>query len=186
LSIWTNNRSAHLSAAVAGGVTLFLCAVMAMAANVPPYAFQPNTPTPGHGFIRVTGVGLPPRIYATPAQLHLMAERAAVVSAYRNLALVLGQGSQIVADGSRYLTVSGYVQGAQITQTRYYSDGRVEVDMTLAVEHPPVVPAIMPPPPPPQPPQKVETQKRQISEKEWLELYKQPKENKLQVEKEKL
>ncbi|MCX6910697.1 MAG: hypothetical protein NTY01_22015 [Verrucomicrobia bacterium] len=141
---------------------------------------------PGHGVVRVTGVGLPPRIYATRRQLHLMAERAAVVSAYRNLALALGQGSQVVADGSRYLTVSGYVQGAQIAQTRYYPDGRVEVDMTLAVEHPPPAPAIEPPPPPRQPPQKVEMQKRQISEKEWLELYRLPKENKLQVEKEKL
>lgn len=157
-----------------------------MAADAPPFAFQPNTPVPGHGVIRVTGVGLPPRIHGPRGQLHLMAERAAVVSAYRNLTLALGQGSQIVADGSRYITTSGYVQGAQITQTRYYPDGRVEVDMALAVEHPPVAPAIMPPSPPSQPPQKVETQKRQISEKEWLELYRQPKENKLQVEKEKL
>ncbi|MCX6897819.1 MAG: hypothetical protein NT105_03890 [Verrucomicrobia bacterium] len=176
----------RLPAAVAGGMAFLLCVAMAMAADAPPFAFQPNTPAPGHGVVHVTGVGLPPRIYGPRGQMHLMAERAAVVSAYRNLALALGQGSLIVADGSRYITTSGYVQGAQITQTRYYPDGRVEVDMTLAVEHPPVAPAIMPPSPPLQPPQKVETQKRQISEKEWLELYKQPKENKLQVEKEKL
>ncbi|MBI5688360.1 MAG: hypothetical protein HZC54_25085 [Verrucomicrobia bacterium] len=173
-------------AALAGSAALFLCGATTKAGDPPPYAFQPNTPVPGRGVIRVTGVGLPPRIHATRAQQNLMTERAAVVSAYRNLALALGQGSQVVGDGSRYLTLSGYVQGAQIAQTRYYPDGRVEVDMTLAVEHPPSAPAIAPPPPPRQPPQKVETQKRQISEKEWLEIYRQPKENRPQVEKEKL
>jgi len=178
LNIWTNNRSAYLAAAVAASAVLFLCGVPTTAADASPYAFQPNTPMPGHGVVRVTGVGLPPRIYATRGQLHLMAERAAVVSAYRNLALALGQGSQVVADGSRYITVSGYVQGAQVAQTRYYSDGRVEVDMTLAVEHSPSAPAIEPPPAMGAPPVKTEKQKRQISEKEWLELYRQPKENK--------
>lgn len=172
-----NSRRSHLFAALAAA-TFFLCATTGRAADPAPYAFQPNTPASGHGIIRVTGVGLPPRIYATRAQLHLMAERAAVVSAYRNLTLALGHGSQIVTDSSRYITASGYVQGAQIAQTRYYPDGRVEVDMTLAVEHPPSAPAIEPPPPPRQPPQKVETQKRQISEKEWLELYSKPKANK--------
>ena len=127
--------------------------------------------------IRVTGVGLPPRAYGPRGQLHLMAERAAIVAAYRNLALALGKASQVVADGSRYMTVSGYVQGAQITQTRYYPDGHVEVDMTLAVEHRPSM-TLIEPPPPGRTPQKVETRKRQISETEWLELYKQPKENK--------
>ncbi len=163
---------------MAVGVVFLLCAIMATAADAPPYAFQPNTPSPGSGVVRVTGVGLPPGAYAARGQQRLMAERAAIVSAYRNLALALGQGSQIGADGTRYMTVSGYVQGAQITQTRYYPDGRVEVDLTLEVQHPPSAPAIEPPPMPRPPPQKVETQKRQISEKEWLELYRQPKENK--------
>lgn len=158
--------------------TFLVCAATGRAADVPTYAFQPNTPSPGHGVIRVTGVGLPPRIYATRVQLHLMAERAAIVSAYRNLALALGQGTQVVADGSRYITASGYVQGAQLAQTRYYPDGRVEVDMTLAVEHPPSALAIESPPPMSQTPQKVESQKRRISEKEWLELY-----SKLKVDK---
>ncbi len=163
---------------MAVGAALFLCAAVAMSADVPLFAFQPNTPTPGQGMVRVTGVGLPPRIHGPRGQLNLMAERAAVVSAYRNLALALGQGAQIVAGGLRYVAVSGYVQGAQIAQTRYYPDGRVEVDMTLAVEHPPSAAAIEPPSPPRQTPHKVETQKRQISEKEWLEIYRQPKENK--------
>jgi hypothetical protein len=166
------------SFAALAAAMLFLCLATGRAADAPPYAFQPDTPAPGRGILRVTGVGLPPRIYATRTQLHLMAERAAVVSAYRNMALALGQGSQVAANGARYVTASGYVQGAQIAQTRYYSDGRVEVDMTLAVEHPPSAPAIEPPPPPRLTPLKVETQKRQISEKEWLELYNKPKENK--------
>lgn len=163
---------------VAGGAALLLCAAFAWTADAPPYQFQPNIPSPGHGVVSATGVGLPPRMVASSAQLHLMAERAAVVSAYRNMALALGQGTQIVTDGTRYVTTSGFIRGAQITQTRYYPDGHVEVDVTLAVEHPPMAPAIVPPPPPAEIPQKVETQKRQISEKEWLELYKQSKDNK--------
>lgn len=178
MTIWTNNRKLYAPTAAAVGAVFFLCAIMATAADAPPYAFQPNTPAPGSGVVCVTGVGLPPRTDVSRGHLRLMAERAAVVSAYRNLALALGQGSQIGADSARYLTVSGYVQGAQITQTRYYPDGRVEVDMTLAVQHPPSAPAIEPPPLPRPPPQRVETQRRQISEKEWLELYRQPKENK--------
>lgn len=176
--IHPDNRHARRLTWTVGGAALFLCAMAVMAADATPFAFQPNTPTPGCGVVRVTGVGLPPRIYATRAQLHLMAERAAVVSAYRNLTLALGQGSQVVANGSRYVTASGYVLGARLAQTRYYSDGRVEVDMTLAVEHPPTAPAIEPPPPMGAPPLKTEKQRRQISEKEWLELYKQPKESK--------
>lgn len=147
-------------------------------ADAPAFGFQPNTPSPGHGVIRVTGVGLPPRIYAPPAQQRLMAERAAIVTAYRHLALALGQGSQVVTDGMRYVTASGFIQGAQIIQTRYYPDGHVEVDVRLAVEHPPGALAIAPPPPLLEKPQKTETQKKQISEKEWLELYKQPRDNK--------
>jgi hypothetical protein len=155
-----------------------LCAATAWTADAPAFGFQPNIPSPGRGVVRTTGVGLPPRMVATRGQLHLMAERAAIVAAYRNLALALGQGSQVVVDGTRYVTASGFIRGAQIAQTRYYPDGHVEVDVTLAVEHPPAAPAIEPPPPPVETPRKVETQKRQISEKEWLELYKQPRENK--------
>jgi hypothetical protein len=177
LAFQDNNRRLCSFVALTAA-TLFLYVAPGRAADAPPHAFQPNTPTPGHGIIRVTGVGLPPHIYATRRQLHLLAERAAVISAYRNLALALGQGTQVVANGSRYITASGYVQGAQIAQTRYYPDGRVEVDMTLAVEHPPAAPAIESPSPPCQAPQKVESQKRRISEKEWLELYSKPKENK--------
>jgi len=178
LTIAKNSPKSFLPAAVAGGMVLLFCAATTWTVDVPAFGFQPNTPSPGHGVIRVTGVGLPPRIYAARGQLHLMAERAAIVSAYRNMALALGQGSQIVTDGTRYVTASGFIRDAQIAQTRYYPDGRVEVDLTLAVEHPASAPAIEPPPPPLQTPQKIEAQKRQISEKEWLELYKQPKENK--------
>ena len=163
----------------AGVAALFFLSVATGWADAPVFGFQPNTPSPGHGVIRATGVGLPSPTAVSRAQQRLMAERAAILTAYRNLALALGQGSQVVTDGGRYLAASGYIQGAQITQTRYYPDGHVEVDVTLAVEHPPAAPAIVPPPPPPLvKPQKTEMQKRQISEKEWLELYKEPRNSK--------
>jgi hypothetical protein len=152
--------------------SLALC-VSTRAAEPARYAFQPNTPAPGQGVIRVTGVGLSGRA-AAPGQARLMAERAAVLDAYRNLALALGQGSQMVTEGRRYITASGYVVGAEIVQTRYYPGGRVEVDMTLPVRHPPSAPPIEPPPRPGEPPQLVEKQKREISEDEWLKLYKEP------------
>ncbi|MBM3888420.1 MAG: hypothetical protein FJ388_04765 [Verrucomicrobia bacterium] len=175
-------RSLSRRTAFAGGAALlFLLATAGWAADAAGYAFQPNTPAPGQGVIRVTGVGLAPRAGGNRGQMRLMAERAAIVTGYRNLALALGQGTQVVADGSRYISASGYIQGAHIVQTRYYPDGRVEVDMTLAVQHTPSAPAIEPPPPPqpqaPEPAPKVETQKRQITEQEWLELHAQPKEH---------
>jgi len=142
------------------------------------YTFQPNTTRPGHGTIRVTGTGLAGRTNSA-GLARLMAERAAVVDAYRNLALALGQGREVIAEGRRYVTASGYVVGAHIVQTRYYPGGRVEVDMEMEVPHPPAAPPIEPPPRPAEPaPQRVEKQQRQISEEEWLKLYKQPQEKK--------
>jgi hypothetical protein len=173
------HRSTRLAAILGGAFLIFIAATTASAADGAGYAFQPNTPTSGQGVVRVTGVGYPPPAVKSPAQQRLMAERAAVVTGYRNLALALGQGSEVVTDGKRYISTSGYIRGAQIVQRRYYSDGRVEVDMALAVQHPPSAPAIEPPTPPQTqgPVPKVETQKRQITEKQWLELYSQQKEN---------
>ncbi len=157
---------------------VFVLTASGWAAEAPPYAFQPNTPAPGQGTICVTGTGLAGRA-GSRGQMRLMAERAAVVDAYRNLALALGQGTRVVADGRRYITTSGYIVGAQVVQTRYYPGGKVEVDMALEVRHPPSAPAIEPPPRPAEPPpQQVEKQKRQITEEEWLKLYKKPQSRK--------
>ena len=155
----------------------FVLAVSGWAAEPPRYAFEPNTPAPCQGVIHVTGMGLSGHA-GSRGQMRLMAERAAVVDAYRNLALALGQGTQVVTDGRRYITASGYIVGAHIVQTRYYPSGRVEVDMALEVRHPPSAPAIEPPPRPADPPQQVEKQKRQITEEEWLKLYQLPQEKK--------
>ena len=122
------------------------------------------------GVVTAKGSGAPPKGITTPAQARLMAERAAKADALRNL-LETVKGVRVDSEttvesfttkSDRVLTrVSGIVVGARVVNTRYLSDGgvevTVEVNMTgelLAVmlqELPPLSVPAMPSPPPPQP-----------------------------------
>jgi len=122
------------------------------------------------GVVTAKGSGAPPKGITTPAQARLMAERAAKADALRNL-LETVKGVRVDSEttvesfttkSDRVLTrVSGIVIGARVVNTRYLSDGgvevTVEVNMTgelLAVmlqELPPMSLPAMPSPPPPQP-----------------------------------
>jgi hypothetical protein len=122
------------------------------------------------GAVTAKGSGAPPKGITNIAQARLMAERAAKADALRNL-LETVKGVRVDSEttvetfttkSDRVLTrVSGIVIGARVVDTRYLSDGAVEVTVTvnltgelLAVmlqELPPLSQPAMPSPPPPQP-----------------------------------
>jgi hypothetical protein len=122
------------------------------------------------GVVTAKGSGAPPKGITNLAQARLMAERAAKADALRNL-LETVKGVRVdsettvesfITKSDRVLTrVSGIVIGARVVDTKYLSDGAVEVTVTihmtgelLAVmlqELPPLSQPAMPSPPPPQP-----------------------------------
>lgn len=91
------------------------------------------------GVVRVTGTGAPPD-KGSASQRRLMAERAAISDAYRELGEALNgvrvDAETIVKD---YITesdtvrikVSAMVRGAQKVDRRFLSDGSIEIDMVL-------------------------------------------------------
>lgn len=82
--------------------------------------------------IRATGEGLqPPGQAATQARL--MARRAAIVDGYRKLATMRGKVVSSITGKDYYESASAFIKGAEVIETRYYYDGRVEVDMELPV-----------------------------------------------------
>lgn len=83
--------------------------------------------------IVATGIGYPPRRKVTLAQKRLLAQRAATVDAYRTLASTLNGISGYIIKGTGNIHVSGYVQGANISQVREFADGKVEVDLSYPV-----------------------------------------------------
>lgn len=92
------------------------------------------------GVVTAKGSGAPPTGITLPSQARLMAERAAKADALRNL-LEAVKGVRVDAEttvenfttkSDRVLTrVSGIVIGARVVDTRYLSDGAVEI--TVAV-----------------------------------------------------
>jgi hypothetical protein len=143
------------------------------------------------GVVTAKGNGAPPRGITVPSQARLMAERAAKADALRNL-LEAVKGVRVDSEttvetyttkSDRVMTrVSGIVIGARVAQTRYLSDGAVEVTVAvnltgelLAImlqELPPLTQPIMPPPslpptfqptmPPPKPGPGIEPEKKSL------------------------
>lgn len=118
------NNTARASAAIAAA---WLCAAQAIwdQANGQPAAT-----------IMATGRGRAPARAMTEAQLRLMAKRAAMVEAYKNLAMAIGQGRSSVEGGTGSESVSGFLKGVRLKETRYYADGDVEVDVEMEVGPP--------------------------------------------------
>ncbi|MBT9543799.1 MAG: LPP20 family lipoprotein [Candidatus Sericytochromatia bacterium] len=93
------------------------------------------------GNLKVTGSGAPPS-KGSAAQKRLMARRAAVADGYRQMAELINgvrvDSETIVKDfvtesDTIKIKVSALIKGAQIGDTRYLSDGSVEVDMRLGM-----------------------------------------------------
>lgn len=91
------------------------------------------------GLIKVTGTGAPPA-KGSAAQKRLMARRAAIADGYRQLAELINgvrvDSETVVKDfvtesDTIRTQVSALIKGAKIGDTRYLSDGSVEVDMML-------------------------------------------------------
>jgi hypothetical protein len=92
------------------------------------------------GLITATGSGAPPSSVANPAQARLMAKRAAVLDARRNL-LETVKGVTVDAQTTvqNFMTtndivvtrVSGIVKLSRVINTRYMSDGAVEVTVEM-------------------------------------------------------
>jgi len=90
--------------------------------------------------IEAVGIGLPPENAHTSAQAKLLARRAAVVDAYRNL-LEMTQEIQVdsettmkdlmIENDTVKTQVSGIIQGAKIKSEKQMSDGSYRVVLTL-------------------------------------------------------
>jgi hypothetical protein len=79
------------------------------------------------------GKGYVPSKQISNPQKRLLAQRAATVDAYRALASAINGISGYVANGTGYLNTSGYVKGAQVQDVRYYTSGKVEVEVVAPV-----------------------------------------------------
>jgi len=102
------------------------------------------SPPPRPLFIRATGYGAPPPLKpgATPAQVRLMAERAAKADAYRNL-LERVKGVRIegettvqdfIARNDVIRTrVDGVLRGARVISSRVMPDKTYEVELEVRV-----------------------------------------------------
>jgi len=94
------------------------------------------------GLLTANGIGAPPKDLKNPAQVRAMTQRAAITVARRNLLEVL-KGVRIdaattvenfiVSSDVIKTQVSGVLQGSQVMQTKYFSDGSIEVTVGVYV-----------------------------------------------------
>jgi hypothetical protein len=117
------------------------------------------------GVIKAQGFGVEPRNVESNAQGLIMARRAAIVDAYRNLLeasleVTVRSKTAVEEAGVKWDTVEADVQGvihhATILQERRHADGRYEVVMSMPMYGPDglgqvVLPRIMNAPAPPEP-----------------------------------
>jgi hypothetical protein len=120
------------------------------------------------GLVTANGIGAPPKAIKNPAQIRAMTQRAAISAARRNLLEVL-KGVRIDSETkvANFILssdviknqVSGTLQGSQVMQARYFSDGSIEVtvgvqlqgELTSALMPPSLFPATPASPAPPGP-----------------------------------
>jgi len=149
-----------------------MCTIIAFTAGLGRAGTGDAIETAGSGFINwttgeifATGIGAPPAQPGNAAQARAMAERAAYIVALRNL-LETVKGVRVDSESvvENYVVtndvirtrVEGIIKGARIVNTKYMSDGSVEVQVgmllkgalldALVPEHfgKPVVPKTMP------------------------------------------
>jgi hypothetical protein len=130
------------------------------------------------GLVTANGIGAPPKDMKNPAQIRAMTQRAAIIVARRNLLEVL-KGVRIdsetrvdnfiLSNDVIKTQVSGILQGSQVIQTKYFSDGSIEVtvgvylrgELSSALMPPALFPAA---PTPPALPGPAKPQERPVAE----------------------
>lgn len=85
------------------------------------------------GMIKATGIGYPPSRISDERQARLLARRAAIVDGYRNLLKSFDNLSNWIENRSIIKRENSFLRGAKILDTRYFSDGRAEVDLGLDI-----------------------------------------------------
>jgi hypothetical protein len=77
------------------------------------------------------GIGKPPTYATSSTQAKLMARRAAIVVAQRNLALFVGKVVKQVRGGVSRTRVKAFIRGAKIREVRELSNGWMEATLEL-------------------------------------------------------
>ena len=85
------------------------------------------------GMIKATGIGYPPSRISDERQARLLARRAAIVDGCRNLLKSFDNLSNWIENRNIIRRVSGFLRGARVLDTRYFSDGKAEVDLGLDI-----------------------------------------------------
>lgn len=83
--------------------------------------------------IEVTGKGYSSKRQISETQKRLLAKRAATIDSYRVMGAVLNGVSGYVTGGEGCIQTSGFIKGAEISDVRYFADGKVEVDLVLPI-----------------------------------------------------
>lgn len=80
-----------------------------------------------------TGRGEPSDDDISDPRAKLLAKEAALAAAYKKLVSAVSAIPPDFFPKGRYLGEGGYIRGARLSETRYYGNGSVEVDMRLDI-----------------------------------------------------
>ena len=103
--------------------SFFIC----MAIFLLGFAGIPHEVDQDDSILYVEGRGYPPIKSENLGQARLMARRAAVLDAYRNVLVLLGNEKDQRSDDVELAVAYGYVRGAQVIDEFFLSDGGVKV-----------------------------------------------------------
>lgn len=94
------------------------------------------------GTITATGRGLPPKHITNPAQVKILAMRAATVEAHKNLLEIIlkmktppdkGMKQYLDEKHIQITSIEGFVKGAMVVKEEYKDDGSAEVTLEVPI-----------------------------------------------------